>query len=977
MPERASSISAELNPEQRSAAETTDGPLLIISGPGAGKTKTLVERIVHLIVDQAVPSESILIATFTEKATRELVTRVSNRGVELGADINLSEMYIGTLHSIFLRIIEEHRSKTALLRNYRVLDGFEQQYLIHRGLRAFEELEGYDLIVERTAGRWEQSQEVAQLANRAAEEDLDLERLLASPSPELAALGRLTRRYRELAAAENALDFSTIQSTLLGLLRAHPEVLDELRRNIRYLMVDEYQDTNAIQEKILLSLAAPANNICVVGDDDQSLYRFRGATVRNILEFQGKFAPGLCRKVELVTNYRSHPGIIDFCNRWMLSVPAKGSWTGDDGESFRHAKTIAPRKADFSEYSSVVKVVGAESQDSWNEEVLAFIESLKSRGQLQDYNQLAFLFKSVKSPKAIALATYLEEHGVPVFSPRSALFFEREEVKLILGALAFMFPPLIERHLKWQADAELKEWDYYRACLELFASELRADPERHEGLRKWCASKAKAHCDLRENTDYGFAALFYELLGFPMFSRYVDVDLSAGAADLRSAYNMALLSQLLAQFEFLHNIIVLTPEHLSRDLRSLFNQYLRYLIDGGIAEYEDFESAAPSGSVSFMTVHQSKGLEFPIVFVDSLNSVPRKSDEAIDAALAEHYREEESFEPVERIKYFDFWRLYYTAFSRAQDLLVLSGAENREGRGLLRLPSAYFAPLYDSLPDWRDAGLDSEHVAFAEVRPSNVKREYAFTSHILLYEDCPLQYEFFRELEFSPVRTNSILFGTLVHQTIEDVHKAVLAGEADSVTEERVHSWLEANYKSLSRATRTYLASGTLGAVEGHVRRYVERASADWSAILEAELRVALLKENYILTGSIDLLRGSGGSVEIVDFKTEKKPDVNKAEDRAKLERYRRQLEIYAHIVEERYSKRVSRMHLYYTGAKDENPLVSYDFDRAKIGRTVEALGKIVAKIEDKDFSTVGVEKSERHCKDCDIQSYCWNRAWN
>jgi DNA helicase-2/ATP-dependent DNA helicase PcrA len=488
-------------------------------------------------------------------------------------------------------------------------------------------------------------------------------------------------------------------------------------------MVDEYQDTNAIQERIVLALAAPDGNICVVGDDDQSLYRFRGATVRNILEFQGKFEAGKCRKIELVTNHRSHPGIIDFYNRWMLSIPSRSSWTGEEGQSYRHAKTIAPPGDGIPEYASVVKVAGAESQDSWNEEVLAFIKAIKERGLLADYNQLAFLFKSEKSPKAIALAAFLEENGVPVFSPRSALFFEREEVRLTIGAFAFMFPPLIERHLKWQADAELREWDYYRNCLDLFAAELRSDPARHEDLRKWCALKAKAHCDLRESTNYSFASLFYELLGFPMFSRYVDADLSAGAVDIRSVYNMALFSQLLAQFEFLHNIIVLTPEHLSRDLRCLFNQYFRYLMDGGIGEYEDFESAAPSGAVSFMTIRQAKGLEFPVVFVDSLNAVPTRSNEAIDRALADHYREEEPFEPPERLKYFDFWRLYYTAFSRAQDLLVLTGAENRRGAGRARLPSAYFAPAYDSLPCWREAGLESERVVFSALLPPSIKRE--------------------------------------------------------------------------------------------------------------------------------------------------------------------------------------------------------------------------------------------------------------
>lgn len=965
-------MQSDLNPEQKAAVESVEGPLLVIAGPGSGKTKTLVERVVHLIAELGVPSESILVATFTEKAARELVSRVSSRAAELGVDVNLAEMYIGTLHSIFLRLVEEHRPKTSLLRNYRVLDAFEQQYLIHRSLASFQALEGYALIAPHDRGRWEQSEAIAHLANKAAEEDLDLERLERSESAELKALGEIAKKYRALAADENALDFSAIQSTLLALLRDRPEVLEELRAKIRYLMIDEYQDTNGIQEKIVLALATPSNNICVVGDDDQSLYRFRGATVRNILEFQDKFPAGGCRRIELVTNYRSHPGIIDFCNRWMGAMPDKGSWTGEKGQSYRFPKTIEPRRATFAEYAAVAKVAGREGQDSWMAEVLAFIEELKGRGFLEDYSQIALLFKSVKGAKAIALAEYLEVHGVPVFSPRSALFFKREEVMLLLGAFVFMFPPLFERHLKWQADAELEVWDYYRECLALFAYTLRTESDTQVELRKWCAAKAKYHSEMNENANYSFASLFYELLAFPMFARYVEVDLSGGAADLRPIHNLALFSRLLAQFEFLHNIIVLTPERLSRDLRALFNQYLRYLIDGGLAEYEGFEGSTPPGCVSFMTIHQSKGLEFPVVLVDSLNSVPRRAEETIDRALALHYREAVDFEPPDRIKYFDFWRLYYTAFSRARDLLILTGPEDREAKGQGRLPSAYFVPIYDSLPDWEEAGLDSGRFRVSKAEPPRIKREYAFTSHILLYEDCPLQYKFFRELDFAPVRTNAILFGTLVHQTIEDAHKAVLAGDADSVTAENIRIWLTANYSSLSKSTRTYLAPGTLAAVEDHVLRYVDRASRDWSTIEEAELRVALLKEDYILTGSIDLLRGRDGSVEIIDFKTEKKPDLGRLEDREKLDRYRRQLEIYAHIVEERYNKRVSRMHLYYTGAKDQNPNISYDFERGKIDRTVAAIGKVIARIEDKDFSIKGVEQSDRHCKNCDIHAHCW-----
>ncbi len=159
-------------PEQQEVILTTEQPLLVIAGPGAGKTKTLVDRVMHLITEKHVPASGILLATFTEKAAKELVSRISTQARRQGVTVDISDMYIGTLHSIFLQMLEEYRAHTSLSRNYRVLD--------------------------------------------------------------------------------------------------------ELRGKIQYLMIDEYQDTNRIQEQILLRLAAPRNRICVVGDDDQALYRASG-----------------------------------------------------------------------------------------------------------------------------------------------------------------------------------------------------------------------------------------------------------------------------------------------------------------------------------------------------------------------------------------------------------------------------------------------------------------------------------------------------------------------------------------------------------------------------------------------------------------------------------------------------------------------------------------------------------------------------
>lgn len=256
---------------------------------------------------------------------------------------------------------------------------------------------------------------------------------------------------------------------------------------------------------------------------------------------------------------------------------------------------------------------------------------------------------------------------------------------------------------------------------------------------------------------------------FPLYKEFLDVEFDSGVQDLRPCYNLAKFSQLLTRFEAMFNVNVFISEkkNLHWVLRQFFGNYLHFLYDGGLEEYEDFDMATPSGCVSFMTIHQSKGLQFPITMVTSLGRTPRKNFDTLDEDIANFYHRKTPWEPLNRTKYFDFWRLYYTAFSRAQNLLVLSDLDTSRGNRAERqrnCPSKYFSSIYKDVPDWEELFKNGNTIpVLEEVKASEIKHEYSFTSHILLYEACPLQYKFYRELEFMPVRNNSFLFGTLVH----------------------------------------------------------------------------------------------------------------------------------------------------------------------------------------------------------------------
>lgn len=950
------------NPQQQDVIKTLDGPLLIVAGPGSGKTFCLVERTANLIESRDIAPERILVSTFTEKVAKELKTRIAERLRLSGKAINPLDLTIGTLHSIFLDLIDEFRAFSRIRRNHTVLDQFDQQYFVYQRLTEFRAIEGLEAIVRPSANMssWMTAERLCLTLNKLSEEAIASPSLAKAQSVELQIIGRAYDLYMSLLEQYNYIDFSTIQVEMLRLLEL-PEIADQLASRFDFLMIDEYQDTNTIQERIVLKLAAKHGNLCVVGDDDQSLYRFRGASVRNILEFPTRFTTATCKQIYLTKNYRSHPEIVEFYNRWMELA----DWQGKD-RSYRFPKVIEAESSDRAKRPVVFKVSGTGGDNNWEQETVVFLNKLRSDGIIKDWNQVAFLFRSVRNPKVVQFANDLEAAGIPIYAPRSNMYFEREEIRLLIGALVFMFPQYGSIRATREG-MQLEVWTFYDQCLREFMEHLKSGTDTQIG--PWIKDQARKHLTMSDNTNYSFAGLFYDLIQFPSFSRYLGEDIAhGGVRDSRPARNIAKFSRLLNKYEYLYNVIVLQPERLDRDLKTLLNLFLRFLWDGGIDEYEDEAEYAPSGCVSLMTIHQSKGLEFPIVIVGSMDAVPRRQQSMVDDMLEAEFGDGEPFEPLDRVKTFDFWRLFYTAFSRAQNMLILTCQENTpKGRGQRNVPSEYFRPVYVPLQSWRTLTFDPSLVTLAKIKETNLKQSYSFTSDILIYEACPQQYRFFKDLEFAPVRTNAIVFGTLVHQTIEDIHKAVLRGEEQKVTPEQIEHWFKSNYSNISLRERVYLGEPVLRIARRHVTTYVDRERNNWHRLREAEVELSLLKDEYVLTGNVDLIQAEDGAWEIIDFKTEKKPDL--ITDAEKLSRYRRQLQIYAHLFEEKRGVKVDRMALYYTGEEAGNPRITFNRETTDIEGTIDKVDSVVGKIVSKDYGLI--ERPEKLCKNCDFQPFC------
>jgi len=939
------------NSDQLEAINTIEGPLLISAGPGTGKTATLVNRYANIVNNHGIKPENIMMATFTEKAAKEIVTRISS----VISDFDLNDVYIGTFHSICLRIVRDNIAFVpGLKKNFILMDDFDQKYFIYQRLNYdFASLEHFSYLDFGNRGIWDKASILSDWLNGLAEEQISAEELINSGEAQFIALGEAKQLYDRLLESQNRLDFATIQATAYKLLYNNKDILSKYQDLFTYMMIDEYQDTNSIQERLVF-LLSKTNNICVVGDDDQSMYRFRGATIKNILGFKNKFGANVCKEVKLTTNYRSSPEIIDVYNKWMTEYSEDFfAWNG-----YRIEKRIVPSEDKIrKEKTPPVLSISGDSVDEWCKTIHEFLIRMHQEGYIDNYNQVAFLFRSVTNDKAKHLANYLEEHNIPVYSPRSKMFFERKEIKACIGLLLHLFSDFEEDLLEDNSSWIEEMVNYYNECLDIAYDLMDQDP----ALEEWVSYRMRELSNLKGNTDYAFTRLLYQMLTFKYFREIIDTDLSSGVADQRAIRNLAIMTNILSKFESIEHVEVISSEKRIRVLQKLFRTYFRFLMKGGMEEYQDESEYAPSGCVSFMTIHQSKGMEFPIVIVDSLYDIPRRENESLLTSVYDRFSSRNDFEPENDIKYYDFWRRYYVAFSRAESLLVLTTPIVSSGRS--QSPSRFFTDLWESVNSY-DHSMDFDEFNFKDVKKSDLKQSYAFTTDISKYERCSIEYKMFRELGFSEIRVGSTLFGSLVHETIEDIHSAILRNESETVMD-NLEGWFEQNYQGLVLTEHSYLAPTAKAAAMRYICNYFNNSKDMWENIREAEVRLSYPNDEYILNGQIDMLKGKGDTVEIVDFKTGDKP-TNMSDDM--LQSYEKQLQVYAHLVEQKYGVVVSQMKLYYLSAA-EDPVISFKKDEKRISSMMDEFSGIVKKIEKHDYSTR--TKDTSICKDCDMRYYC------
>lgn len=842
------------NPSQEEAILHTDGPLFLTAGPGSGKTRVLLWRTLNLLVYHGVSPDEIFLSTFTEKAALQLkdglrsilglITNVT------GQPYDISGMSIGTVHSICQNLLSDRRfSQDHSRRRAPILiDELAQYFKIYN--RNFwkelllagghdDEEAGQRAINQYLIGKDIYSRHVAvtnciSLFNRLSEENINPD-TIRTKNKDLQSLIYMYAKYKESLTVDERIhqvDFSLLQQKAFDAF----SVYNRSGHVFKHIIIDEYQDTNSIQELIFFELAKGHKNICVVGDDDQALYRFRGATVENLVEFEDRCNRHLevkPRRIDLNINYRSRKNIVDFYTSfidqidWADSKQKSKYYRIVDKKIKAHSKDVHP---------SVVVSTKAKGEEVYAE-VARFVKLLYTQGKISDYNQVAFLFPSMKSMGSMNTRVHgyqvaLEAEDIPFYSPRAGRFLEVEEAVAIFGLFQKIFGSPLHRYRGQSTQGMRAFQDWLRGC------ETRADElmENDKHLTEYINDRKNeletvtndyqtllAHCEKKKidlklpfkpgmsqvfsgisglslraqkhlsshyfnqavkrrfdendpyrvsyvlnrvtSVDWSILDLFYQLNGFEYFRDMYK--LAEKGLDEGPVCNLGLITQYLARFMD-DNSPVITGSFLieNRFVNRFFSSFIYAIFRLGESEFEYSDDPFPKGRVPFLTIHQAKGLEFPVVVLGSVYKEDREAP-VIETIIRQILKKEG--EPLDRIGQFDNMRMFYVALSRAKNLLILPRYTHGKGA------SETFKNIFDqsNLPEISKFDLNT--IPSSEYHDEELGKTYSYTGDYLLYNKCPRNYMFFKKYGFVPSRSQTMFFGRLVHQTIEDLHHHVMS----------------------------------------------------------------------------------------------------------------------------------------------------------------------------------------------------------
>jgi len=820
---------------QQEAIDEIGRPLQLIACAGSGKTQVISQRISRILAEPGVVPGNVIAFTFTEKAAAELAERIHTIvRAEHGEVVGMAEMYIGTMHGFCLDVLQTYVPESF---KFGVLTDITQRLLIDRNSKE-SGLTSCPLLVGGTLSRWKDSRLYARALSILQEDAVDFDLVPTGVNDSLDS-------YLQMISNRNYFDYTTMVATAVAFLESDEDEVDPptqavlryVRERIKYVVVDEYQDVNPLQERLVAALARFGANLCVVGDDDQTIYQWRGSEVRNILAFAG--GHDNVRQIELSENFRSSEGIVKLGRSVAELIPsAERLEKGMEYASHQHW-----RRGDL-------LALSFDDVDAEAEWIADRIQQLRGVPFQDDddpdraprglsWSDCAVLFRTVKD--ADPLVDEFKRRGIPYIVKGLARLFEADEIVAVVGMFRYMVDEIDAGTLLalWQGADLLPEPARFARAITLLDRAKRFDSGERWGT-------------------YNIQRLYLDLLE-TLGLREDTIPGGPARAEL-VMYELGKFSQVISDFEAIHF------SSAPRSKYEGFAGFLRFQAPDYYEEADEDSGYATPDAVTISTVHRAKGMQWPAVFVPCLrsNRFPSKRQggrnvfHVIPLAAVrdgDRYRGTRSEET----------RLFYVAVTRAKKYLYATYAP-LPGNQQQRKPSDFFThTTHSSWVSTRDEGLPAVERMTPTPRVEAAKVEISFSELKYLFE-CPYQFKLRFMYGFNPPIHEALGYGKGLHDALAEMHKRAIDGdvpdpsEAGSLVDRHLHT------PYAYPALRTQLHEAAIKAIERYFRLHAD----DLTRTIHSEKKIQVqVSPGVTVNGRIDLItRLDTGETSIVDFKS-------------------------------------------------------------------------------------------------------------
>ncbi len=870
-----------LNKQQQEAVTHKNGPLLIIAGAGTGKTTVITQRIKHLIVDWDTRPDSVLALTFTDKASYEMQERI-----DILLPYGYTNLWIHTFHSFCDRILRNDAHTIGLDSNYKLISDSEAILLMRKnifdmGLKLFRPLGNPTKFIDALLTHF----------SRLKDEDISPDEYIKwaktqkenDDSQQYLELADSYKKYEQMKIKESVMDFSDLIANTLLLFRTRKNILKKYQGQFKFILVDEFQDTNYAQNELAIMLAGDDHNITVVADDDQSIYRFRGAAVSNVLQFKKNFPKA--KIITLNDNYRSTQPILDSSYSLIQHNNPNRLEVGEGIDKKLKSHSIASKI----EAELIHEVRSEDEADA----IARKIEDLtKSK---YEYKDIAILVRA--NNHAQLITTALQRHRIPFQFLGPGYLFAQEEIKDLIAYLTFLTDlsdsvslfrvlsmdifdiPYIELNYLLNF-AKKNNLTLFEGLQNINQSFLK--PKTQEKLIKF-REMVKKHLEKSKKESAG-QILYYFLVDSGLFET---LNSTESVAEERRVGNIAKFFDRIKNFE---------TERTDANIFTIV-EWLSLMIQMGDSPRAADIDLRDANAVNILTVHSSKGLEFKVVFLVNLVSDRFPSRERSEKIPLPAGIIKESLPADTDFHLEEERRLFYVGMTRAKERLYFTAADYYAAGKRTKKISPF---VYEALPKLKQLEAEKNKVQQLSItdvlsvyedkvekkeEKQPLKLSYITFSNLQMFDICPLHFK--AKVIFNiPTPTAAVQsFGISIHKTLYDFYKWVQEG--NSPTLKQLFTILKKDWESEGYESKKHEQERFSQAVE-MLKQFYKTEVKTPAKTLAMEMPFSFTLRNGVkVFGKIDKVDKKGNGIEIIDYKTGE--DNPKAEQSHKL-----QLSMYA-----------------------------------------------------------------------------------